>query len=100
VSWALVLALAVGSYGFKALGLVVLGGRDLPPRLMRCVALLPAAVLPALIVVGTFGGDRELVLDARAVGLAVATPLAIWKAPFPVVIGAAALATALVRALA
>ena len=50
--------------------------------------------------VNTFAGDRRLVLDARAVGLAVAI-VATWrKAPFVVVVGLAAASTALVRALA
>ena len=60
----------------------------------------PAALLPALVVVNTFAGDRRLVLDARAVGLAVAA-LAVWrKAPFVVVVGGAVAATALTRAIA
>jgi hypothetical protein len=95
-----VLVLAAGAYGFKAAGLVVLGGRVLPDRLVRCVALLPAALLAALIVVGTFGADHALVLDARAAGVGVAA-LAAWKrAPFPVVIVLAAVVTAGLRALA
>jgi hypothetical protein len=59
--------------------------------------LLPAALLPALVAVNTFAGDRRLVLDARAVGLAVAL-IATWRrAPFVVVVVSAAAATALVR---
>lgn len=99
MSWALVLALGVGAYAFKALGLVVLGGRPLPAPLLRCLGLLPAALLPALIVVQTFGSGQQLVLDARAVGVGVAALLAWRRAPFPVVIVAAAAVTALVRAV-
>jgi hypothetical protein len=67
--------------------------------MLRLAALLPAALLPALVVVNTFAGDRRLVLDARAVGLAVAV-VATWRrAPFIVVVTAAALSTALVRAV-
>ena len=98
MSWWVVLALAAGAYGFKVTGLVLLGGRTLPNRLVRCVALLPAAMLAALIVVATFGADRALVLDARAAGVGVAV-LAAWRrAPFPVVIVVAAVVTAAVRA--
>ena len=98
MSWWVVLALAAGAYGFKVTGLVLLGGRTLPDRLVRCVALLPAAMLAALIVVATFGADRALVLDARAAGVGVAV-LAAWRrAPFPVVIVVAAVVTAAVRA--
>ncbi len=98
MSWWVILVLAAGAYGFKAAGLVLLGGRALPGRLVHCVALLPAALLCALIVVGTFAVDRSLVLDARAAGVGVAA-VAAWKgAPFPVVIVAAAVVTAALRA--
>jgi branched-subunit amino acid transport protein len=97
--WPAIAALAVGSYVLKATGLVVLGARRPPPRLDAALELLPAALFAALIVVSTFGADRSLVLDARVAGLAAAA-LAIWRrAPFPVVVIAAAAATAAVRAV-
>jgi branched-subunit amino acid transport protein len=97
MSWALILALAAGAYAFKAAGLVLLGGRALPERLVRGVALLPAALLAALIVVGTFADGQSLVLDARAAGVGVAA-VAAWRgAPFPIVIVLAAAVTAFVR---
>jgi branched-subunit amino acid transport protein len=99
VSWAAILALAAGAYAFKVLGVVVLGGRELPDRLVRCVALLPAALVSALIVVATFGADRALVVDARAAGVAVAAVAAWRRAPFPLVIVLAAAVTATIRAL-
>jgi branched-subunit amino acid transport protein len=99
VSWTLLLALAAGAYGCKALGLVVLGGRRLPPPLLRCVALLPAALLPALIVVQTVGDGRSISLDPRLAGVGVAALLAWKRAPFPVVIVVAAAVTALLRSV-
>jgi branched-subunit amino acid transport protein len=99
VSWAAILALAAGAYAFKVLGVVVLGGRELPDRLVRCVALLPAALVSALIVVATFGADRALVIDARAAGVGVAAVAAWRRAPFPLVIVLAAAVTATIRAL-
>ena len=97
--WAGIVVLAVGTYALKALGPVALGARPLPPGLARLVALLPSAVLAALIAVSTFGDDRALTLDARAAGVAVAA-LAVWRqAPFIVVILAAAATTALLRAV-
>jgi branched chain amino acid efflux pump len=98
VSWWVIIVLAAGAYGFKVGGLVLLGGATLPERLVRCVALLPAALLAALIVVGTFAADRSLVLDARAAGVGVAAFAAWRRAPFPVVIVLAAVVTAAVRA--
>jgi hypothetical protein len=99
VSWWAIVGLGVVAYALKATGLVVIGGQAIEGGVLRLAALLPAAVLPALVVVNTFAGDRRLVLDARAVGLAVAV-VATWRrAPFVVVVTAAAVATALVRAV-
>lgn len=99
MSWAAILILAAGAYAFKVLGVVVLGGRELPVPVSRCVELLPAALLPALIAVQTVTDGHRLVLDARAAGVAAAV-LAAWRrAPFPVVILAAMAVTAAVRVL-
>lgn len=99
MSWTDVLLLAAGAYAFKVLGLVVLGGRELPPPITRCIALLPAALLPALIAVQTLTTDDRWVLDARAAGVGAAI-LAAWRrAPFPVVIVVGAVVAALVRAV-
>jgi Branched-chain amino acid transport protein (AzlD) len=100
VSWGALLGLAVAAYALKAVGLVVLGPRAAGGPALRLAGLLPAALLPALVVVNTFAGDRRLVIDARAAGLAVAI-VATWRqAPFVVVVGLAAATTALVRAVA
>jgi hypothetical protein len=45
------------------------------------------------------GGDREVVLDARLVGLAAAAVALVMRAPLLVLVLAAAAATAAVRAL-
>ena len=100
MSWAFVLLLAAVAYGFKALGLVVIGHRALPPVLDRCLALVPPALIAALVVKDTFAVGQSLQLDARAVGVGVAVVAAWRKAPLIVVIVAGAAATALVRALA
>jgi len=100
MTWTLVLALAAGAYACKVAGLVVIGSRRLPPVITRCLALVPAALISALIVKDTFSSGTELVLDARAAGLAAAA-IAIWRrAPLIVVIVLAAAVTALVRRVA
>jgi hypothetical protein len=100
MSWWSLFALAAGAYGFKLLGLVVLGPRAAEGPALRLAALLPAALLPALVVVQTFGDGRSIVLDARAAGLVVGC-VAVWrKAPFAVVVILAAATTALLRLLA
>lgn len=99
MSWSLVIWLSLGAYGFKVLGFVVLGSRTLAAPLVRCLALIPAALLTALILKDTFSTGQELVLDARVVGLAVAAIAAWRKLPLIAVVVLAAFATAIVRAL-
>jgi branched-subunit amino acid transport protein len=97
-----VLWLAAAAYGFKVLGLVVIGSRRLPAALERCLALVPAALLSALVVQNTqntLATGQDLVLDARAPGVAVAAVLAWRRAPFIVVVLAASATTALIRQL-
>ncbi len=97
MTWTLILLLALGAYAFKFAGLVIVGARTLPPRFERCLALIPAAVISALIVKDTLTAGRDIVVDARAAGIAVAI-LAAWRrAPLIVVIIAGAAVTALVR---
>ena len=98
MSWSAIGLLALGAYAFKVVGLVVLGGRQLPPKVARCVALLPAALLPALVAVQTLTTDDRWVVDARAAGVAAAIVAAWRRAPFPVVIALGAIVTAVVRA--
>ena len=99
MTWTLVIALAVGAYAFKVLGLVVIGDRTLPPRLARCIALIPAALFAALVVKDTFSVGQELQLDARAAGVAAAVVAAWRRLPIALVIVIAAAVTAAVRAL-
>jgi branched-subunit amino acid transport protein len=99
MSWGLVLVLAGGAYAFKVLGLIVFGGRTLPPVVERCLALIPVALIAALVVKDTFSVGQHLQLDARAAGVGCAV-LAAWRrAPLIVVIVVGAAVTAGVRAL-
>ena len=99
MSWAAILVLAAGAYGFKLAGVLV-GTRIEHPLLLRSVSLIPPALFCALIVLQTFERDTDLVLDARAVGLVVAL-VATWrKVPFVGVILLAMAATALARVIA
>lgn len=99
MTWTLIILLTIGAYTFKVTGLVILGGRTLPPIFERCLALIPAAVVTALVMKDTFTQGQELVLDARALGIAVAGIAAWRKAPLIVVIVLGAAVTALVRQL-
>ena len=97
-AWLTVLVVAGATIAIKAAGPVILGGRQLPPPVLSVVALLPAALLSALVAVLTFQANGELVADARAIGVAVAA-VAIWlRTPILLVVLMAAAATAAARA--
>jgi branched-subunit amino acid transport protein len=99
MSWSLVLLLAAGAYACKAVGFFVLADRPLPAVVDRCLALIPAAVVAALVVKDTFSAGQELVIDARVVGVGLAVVLVARRAPFVVVVVVAAAATAIARQL-
>lgn len=97
MSWTLIIALALGAYAFKFTGLVILGGRTLPAPFERCLALIPAAVISALIMKDTLTQGRDIVIDARAAGILVAIFAAWRRAPLIAVIVLGAATTALIR---
>ena len=69
--WILVGWLIATTAAIRAAGPVALGGRDLPARAMSVIALLAPALLAALVVTQTFGGEgSELTVDERALGVA------------------------------
>jgi Branched-chain amino acid transport protein (AzlD) len=98
--WATVLLASGLAFAIKFLGHVV------PHRLLdravfsRVSAMLPVALLSALVAVQTFtakGGG--LTLDARAAGVAVAVSALLLRAPFLVVVILAAATAGTLRAL-
>jgi branched-subunit amino acid transport protein len=97
--WLAVVLVGAATVALKGLGPAILGGRELPPLLARPVALLAPAVLAALVVVETFGGDGELVLDARVAGVAAGAVAIALRAPIYVVVVVAAAVAAAARAL-
>lgn len=98
--WTAIAALTVITFVVKAAGPVLLGGRELPRPAERLVVLIPAALLPALVVTQAFADGARLVLDARAAGLAAAVLALLLRRGMLVTLCAAAATTALVRALA
>ena len=97
--WTAIGVLTVVCFAIKAAGPVALGGRELPRAAERLIVLLPAALLSALVVVQTFASGRELVLDARAAGLAAAVVAVALRASVLVVLLVAAVTAAALRAL-
>lgn len=99
MSWTAVLIIASGSFFFKAAGAFGLGRFMKTARTRAIGALLPPALLAALVAVQTFSTGTSLVLDARAAGVIVGG-LAVWrKAPFWLVVVLAASVTAGLRAV-
>src|SRR3954453_3259762 len=100
-AWITVAALTVATIAIKAAGPALVGGRDLPPAVMRVIGLLAPALLAALIVWETFGGrGRSLTVDARAAGLAAAGVVLVLSDSLVGAIISAAGVTALVRLIA
>ena len=98
-AWIAVLVVGAAAMVLKAAGPVAVGGRELPPRAVQLVGALAPALLAAFVVTGTFGGHREIVLDARALGLAAAAVCVAFRAPLLVGVVAAAVVTALARTI-
>jgi branched-subunit amino acid transport protein len=97
VSWPVLLGLCGISYALKAIGPVFVGAREPGPQLKRTLDLVAVPLLAALILVQTIGTGHRVVLDARAPALAVAGVLVWRRAPFLVVVLAAAGTAALLR---
>jgi branched-subunit amino acid transport protein len=99
VTWVVIAAVGLATVLFKASGPVLLGQKQLPPRVASVVEVLAPAMLAALVVTQTVGGDRELVLDERLVGVAAGAAAVALRAPLVVVMAVAAAVAALLRLL-
>ena len=97
--WIAIGVTAVGCYAVKLIGLLIPAGVLERPLVQRLAALLPVALLAALTAQQTFADGRVLVVDAKAAGLAAAAVALILRAPFLLVVAAAVVVTAGVRAL-
>ncbi|MEU5979029.1 AzlD domain-containing protein [Streptomyces sp. NPDC047315] len=97
--WIAIAVTAVGCYVVKLAGLLVPANALERPVVQRLAALLPVALLAALTAEQTFSTAGSLVIDARAAGVAAAAVALVLRAPFLVVVAAAVLVTAGVRAI-
>jgi branched-subunit amino acid transport protein len=98
-AWWTVVLVGAATVAIKGAGPVLLGGRPLPPRAGRVIGLLAPALLAALVAISTFGAERSLVLDERALGVAAAAVAVGLKAPPLIAVVVAAVVTAGARAL-
>jgi branched chain amino acid efflux pump len=100
MTWLAVLLASAGVYAIKLAGLSVPERVLENARVRRVADLLPVALLAALALTQTVTSGHELVLDARLAGLGAAVVAIALRAPFLVVVGAAALTAALLRVVA
>lgn len=99
-AWTTVLLACAASFATKLLGYVIPSRWLDGERTTKVMNFLPVALLAALVAIQTFtGSGGRPAFDARAGGLAVAIVLLVLRAPFIVVVIAAALAAALLRYL-
>jgi len=96
--WAVIVA-ALGCYALKLIGLSIPERVLDRPAVRSIAALLPVALLAALVSTGTPAEGTSLTVDARLAGLGVAVIALLLRAPFLVVVVAAAAGAAVVRAL-
>ena len=97
--WIAVLATSAGCYALKLAGLTVPQRVLTNPRVRRFAELVPVALLAALSAVQSLTSGHAFVLDpARLAGLGAAIVALLARAPFLVVIVAAAGTAAALRA--
>lgn len=93
------LLLTVGIAGQRFVGMFALGRKlEQRPRLGRFVELIPPGIIAAVIAQLTVTSGRDLVVDSRIAGVAVAA-LLLWRGKsLAVVVVGAAVVTASLRA--
>lgn len=97
--WPTILVASGAAYALKLIGYVVPQRWLDTPMSRRVTALIPVALLSALIGLWTFVDGSTITLDARVPGVLAALIALLLRAPFLVVIIVAAAVTAVVRSL-
>jgi branched-subunit amino acid transport protein len=99
--WISVIVVGLATIAIKAAGPLLLARHTPPPRAQAALEHLAPAVLAALVVTQSLGGDNGgFAIDARLAGLAAAAAALLLRAPLLVVITVAAITAALVRLVA
>jgi len=92
-----VATLAIGVYAQRAAGALLVDAERIGERTRRVLDALPVTIIAAVVALTALTAGGEVELDARAPGLAAAA-IAAWRgAPMIVIVGVAALVTAVVR---
>lgn len=95
--WHAILLASIVCVALKTVGYLVPPAWFDAPRPSRTIDLLTVALLAALVVVQTLGAGQAVVVDARLPAVLVASGLLVFRAPFLVVVVAAAATAALLR---
>lgn len=95
-TWWGVIGTCAAAFAFKYLGHSIPVRYLEKPRILRVNALIPVALLSALVAVQSFTEKSKLMIDHRAAGLFIAIIALFLKAPFPIVVIAAAATSATV----
>ena len=93
--WTALLVASIVCVALKTVGYLVPPKWVEAPRPMRIADLLTVALLAALVAVQTLGDGQSIVVDARVPAVLVAAGLLMLRAPFLLVVVAAALVAAL-----
>lgn len=98
--WITIGVLCAGTVAIKSAGPLALGGRQPSGRALAVLSLVAPALLSALVVYETVGGENGgLEVDERLLGVGAAAICLAAKLPLGVVVITAAAVTALARAL-
>lgn len=98
--WLTIAGCTVVTAAIKGFGPVVMGGRELPPRVGGVIMLMAPALLAALVVTSVFADGEHLRVGADFVGVAVGAALMIWtRAGVLTAVLVAAFLTAAIRLL-
>lgn len=100
MSWPVLAGFAAGAWGLKAAGWWGLSRVATTGPAARAVALLPAALIAALVAVQTFGPGDATATWTRAAGVAAGGAATWARLPLPAVIVVAAAVTAALRQVA
>lgn len=95
--WTGILLASVAVYSWKLIGFLVPSSVLNRPVVSRSAALLTVSLLSALLGIQGFTADSQFVLDARLPALAIGAILLWMRAPFIVMVAAAAGTAALIR---
>lgn len=95
--WTAIALASVICLALKAIGYLIPPRWFEAPAPSRIVDLLTVALLSALVAVQTLGAGQDIVVDARVPAVLVAAGLLALRAPFLVVVVAAAAVAALLR---